>query len=240
VPSQVLAPVPDPSSIVVPTGATVSAAPTATTAAPTGPTAGLTARQIWTRAAAAMRSQTSASVIVDTVNDQGVRLHATSSMAADGDCVGRFTAGGGHGRVIHVGQIPYVNADRLVWQAIHPDESSFYVRFFAGRWTGETERWVADLGDFGLDDMCDLTAATQDDTADFGGAMVKGAPRVVDGHRVVPVTQRSDSGSLTLDVAATGPAVVLRVTRPGANPTTVTFTGFGVPVHAQAPDVARA
>ncbi|WP_037912792.1 hypothetical protein [Actinacidiphila yeochonensis] len=234
-PSQVLASVPDPASITVPGAApaTTGATPKATQP-PSGKTAGLTAQQIWDRANAAMNATTSVSFTMDTVDDQHVPLHITATLATDGDCTAKMAARAGSGQVIQVGAISYVKADVGMWKILLADPvfGDDLEKNVAGVWFGD------ELTHFAIPEIsmaCSISPVVQNVVQDFGGAKSKGAPKTVAGQLVIPVTQKSDDGSTTLDVAAEGPARVVRYTTSDPHPTTVTFTGYDKPLHTKAP-----
>ncbi len=232
-PAQPLAAAPDPKSITVPSAAAPSG-PASTAPAPKGPTADLTAQQIWDRAAAVMKAQKSVAVTIDTVTDDGdsAHVHATSVVSGDGDCVGAFTESGGHAQVIHVGPSSYLKGDRALWENGAGGSLAELAPMAAGHWiTGS----MAQLGTFGAGTMCDLGLTVEDASSDFGGSKSKGVPLTLDGHRVIPVEQTSDNGTVTLYVSATGPATVLKSTRTDDGPTTIRFTAFGPSVHAKTP-----
>lgn len=190
---------------------------------------------VWRRAAAVMAEQTSASLTVDLRDGQGRPVHAVSSVASDGDCVGRIFAGGGQAQVIDVGSTHYLKGDGAFWAWAASRPGAYGVpEFWVGRWVRGS---FATLEAYGVETMCSLSAAVGNVTGDFGGAKHEVGPRSVLGHRAVSVTETGSAGSLTIDVAATGPATVLRGVQraDGSATVTTTFTHLGVAVHAKAP-----
>lgn len=231
VPVQVLPSAPDPRSIQAPT----AAAPAQASAGPlpTGPTVDLSPVDAWTRAAAAMAGQKSASLTLDIRHEDGSRVHAVSSVAADGDCVGHFTEGGGRGEVIHVGPTEYLKGDRRLWEweARHEGLSVAEAGVFAGVWV----KGLAQLGNFDIDAMCSLSEAVGNVTGDFSGLKQERGPFTVAGRQAVSLTQTGATDSVTLYVPVTGPAVVLKAVQKGDGTITTTFADLGRPVHAKAP-----
>ncbi|MEU6850412.1 hypothetical protein ABZ901_10865 [Actinacidiphila alni] len=182
-----------------------------------------------------MEQQTSASLTLDYRDGQGRPVRAESSVATNGDCVGTLTAGGGRAQVIHIGPAHYLKGDPAFWTwATRRPDAPTVPRLWVGRWV---QGWLAQLEAYGADTMCSLTDAVADLTADFGGKKRETGPRNHLGHPTVSVTQSNQTGSITLDITTTGPAVVLRGVQKSAGSTTVTttFTHLNVPVHAKAP-----
>jgi hypothetical protein len=233
-PVQVLPSAPDPSSIHVPTGAPADPAASAASAAPTGPTVDLSPVDAWTRAAAAMAGLTSASLTIDVRHQDGSTVHAVSSVAADGDCTGYFTAGGGRAEVIHVGQKEYLKGDARfwAWDARRDGMAADETGLFTGRWVAGA---LGQLGDFDIEAMCMLSEATGNVTADFSGLKQERGPFTVAGRQAVSLTQTGSAGSVTLYIPTTGPAVVLKAVQKGDDTVTTTFADLGRPVHAKAP-----
>lgn len=231
-PVQGLPSAPDPRSIKVPTGAPVTSDPAL--ALPTGPSGQLSPADLWRRAAAVMAGQKSAALTIDFRDDQGRVGHAASSVASNGDCVGTLTVAGGRAQVVHVGQTPYLKGDAAFWAwAGELNGASQVSRMFTNRWIKGA---FAQLGAFsGAAVMCSLPDVVGNTTSDFGGPKSKGASSTVDGHQVVALTQTSDTATVTLYVALTGPAVVLKAVHKDATTTTTTFRNLGAPVHAVAP-----
>jgi hypothetical protein len=232
-PVQVIPSAPDLDSIHVPTPAVATASASARPL-PTGPTVKLSPEEVWRRTAAVMGEQTSASLTVDLRDGQGRPVHAESSVASDGDCVGQLFAGGGRAQVIHVGLKHYLNGDAAFWTwAMRQPGAALLPAYWVGRWVQGA--W-AQLEAFGVESMCSLTDAVSDLTGDFGGAKQEVGPRSILGRQAVSVTETNADNTLTLDVAASGPATVLRgVQKAGGTAIVTTFTHLGVPVHAQAP-----
>ncbi|MFI1093390.1 hypothetical protein [Streptomyces sp. NPDC020917] len=182
-----------------------------------------------------MEAQTSVSLTVDVRDDEGGPVRAESSVASDGDCVGRISAGGGQAQVIQVGSMHYLKGDAAFWTwASSRPEGIDIPQFWVGRWVKGS---LATLDHFGVETMCSLSDAVGNLTADFGGTKHEVGPRTILGRQAVTVTETGSGGSLTLDVAATGTAAVLRGVQkaPGSATVTTTFTGLGVAVHAKAP-----
>ncbi|WP_205358480.1 hypothetical protein [Actinacidiphila acididurans] len=231
---QVIPSAPDPASIHVPTAA-ATAASTAAQALPTGPTLRLSPEDVWRRTVAVMAEQTSASLTVDLRDGQGRPVHAVSSVASDGDCVGRISAGGGQAQVIDAGSTHYLKGDSAFWAWAVSQPGAYGVpEFWVGKWVRGS---MATLEAYGVETMCSLSVAVGNVTADFGGAKHEVGPRSILGRQAVSVTETGSAGSLTLDVAATGPATVLRGVQRAAGSATITttFTHLGVAVHAKAP-----
>ncbi|MEE4542105.1 hypothetical protein V2S66_09025 [Streptomyces sp. V4-01] len=231
-PVQALPSAPDPRSIKVPS----AAAPAGASAgpAPTGPTADLSPVDAWTRAAATMAGQKSASLTLDIRNQDGGSVHAVSSVADDGDCVGHFTEGGGRGEVIHVGQKEYLRGDARLWAWEDRQEGlpGSDTALFVGRWVAGP---LAQLGAFDVDAMCSLPEAVGNVTADFSGLKQVRGPFTVAGRQAVSLTQTGSTDSITLYIPMTGPAVVLKAVQRGDATVTTTFADLGRPVRAKAP-----
>jgi hypothetical protein len=202
---------------------------------PTGPTLRLSPEDVWRRTAALMAGQTSASLTLDLRDEQGNPVHAESSVASDGDCVGRISAGGGRAQVIHVRTTRYVKGDAAFWTwAIGQSGAAWIPEAWVDKWIKGSK---AQLEVVGVATMCSLSDTVSNLTADYGGTKRETGPRNLLGVRAVTVTETGSSDSLTLDVAATGPATLLRGVRKtdGDPALTVTFTRLGAPVHAVAP-----
>jgi len=203
---------------------------------PSGPTLRLSPEDVWRRTAAVMQAQTSVSLTVDVRDGQGGPVHAESSVASDGDCVGRILAGGGQAHVIQVGSTYYLEGDAAFWTwAVSRPGGVGIPQFWVGKWVKGP--LAVTLDHFGVETMCSLSDAVGNLTTDFGGAKHEVGPRSILGRRAVTVTETGSGGSLTLDVAATGTAAVLRGVQkaPGTATITTTFTGLGVAVHPKAP-----
>ncbi|MBY8876298.1 hypothetical protein [Actinacidiphila acidipaludis] len=231
VPAQVLPSAPDPGSIRVPTGAPAASA--TAEPLPTGPTLELSPLDLWRRTAAVMADQKSASLTLDFRDEQGRAVHAESSVAGNGDCVGHVSAGGGQAQVIHVGMTPYLKGDAafLTWAGERNGDADLLVTF-SGRWLKGAP---AQLGAYDIEEMCSLSTAVGNVTADFDGLKQERGPLTVAGRQVVSLTQTGDTSSVTLYVAASGPAVVVKAVRKGGTDVTTTFANLGRAVHAKAP-----
>jgi len=227
-PAQVLPSAPDPAAIHVPTGAPATGAPAEPL--PTGPTLKLSPPDLWRRTAAVMADQKSASLTLDFRDEDGRPVHAESSVASSGDCVGRITAGGGQAEVVHVGSTPYLKEDTAfgIWAAEHSGDP----RLVPDRWLKNSP---AQLGALDVEAMCSLSEAVGNVTADFDGLKQERGPLTVAGRQVVSLKQTGSGGSVTLYVAVSGPAVVVEAVQSGGTGITTTFRDFGTPVHAKAP-----
>jgi hypothetical protein len=201
---------------------------------PTGPSLSLSPEDLWRRTVAAMAAQTSASLTIDFRDDQGRPVHTESSVASNGDCVGRITAGGGQAQVIHVGQTPYLKGDPAFWAWATQRGDVAVSTYMVTHWNKGA---LAQLGYYGVEAMCSLSVATGNTDADFGGTKKEGRPSTVGGRPVVALTQTGSAGSVTLDVVTTGPAVVVKAVQSGGGSptTTTTFANLGKPVHPKAP-----
>ncbi|WP_328914933.1 MULTISPECIES: hypothetical protein [unclassified Streptomyces] len=234
-PAQVLPSAPDPASIHVPTGA--PGTPGSSTPAeplPTGPTLQLTPLELWQRTSAVMAGQKSASLTIAFRDEQGHPVRAESSVAANGDCVGRVSAGGGQAQVIHIGSTPFLKGDAAFWtwatvRKGDPDDA----RLLSNRWLKGS---LAQLGAYDVDSMCSLPEAISNVTSDFDGLKQERGPFTVAGRQVVSLTQTGSTGTVTLYVAISGPAVVVKAVQKGGSPTvTTTFKDLGRPVHPKLP-----
>lgn len=231
-PVQVLPSVPDPASIQVPTAASVTG--TAAEPLPTGPTLELSTTDLWRRTSAVMAGQKSATLAIDFRDEQGGTVHSESSVAGNGDCVGHIAAGGGQAQVIHVGMTPYLKGDApfWTWAVERSGAPKDLTRLFAGSWVKGP---LAQLGAYDLEEMCSLSEAVSNVTSDFSGLKQERGPLTVAGRQVVSLTQTGDSTSVTLYVAVSGPAVVVKAVRKGGPDITTAFTNLGHPVHPKAP-----
>lgn len=118
--------------------------------------------------------------------------------------------------MIHIGSTPFLKGDAAFWtwatvRKGDPDDA----RLLSNRWLKGS---LAQLGAYDVDSMCSLPEAISNVTSDFDGLKQERGPFTVAGRQVVSLTQTGSTGTVTLYVAISGPAVVVKAVQKGAAP----------------------
>ena len=201
--------------------------------------AGKNAPAIVAASLAAMRAAPSFSLDGSIVTvGETIGIHLTVS--TDHGSKGTLTINGDAVHLLQIGQVVYFSAGKPFWKK---QGGSAIAQLFAGRWVDApvTNSSFSSFSDF-LDPQR-LTSQLLPDP--HSTDLHKGRTSVVAGRRVVAVsgTSSSDGSKSTIYVATSGKPYVVRLSSDGSGSGSgtgsgkgsVTFTGYGKPVHVLAP-----
>lgn len=207
-----------------------------TTSAAGGQLDSLTAQQISDRAVAAMKALASFHASgqgMDGKTPTRMDLH----LASDGECLATISHADATAHVIGTRTSTYMKGDRAFWAATS-SQGDRIATALHGRWLRTPGPASANPD---LKDFCSASAFMASITSDDGGTKTKGAPTVIGGQRVIPVSEKSDGSTTTVYVAdsAEHPYVLRAVDSGSDGPGTMAFDSFGTPVHAVAPPAGQ-
>ncbi|KDN86778.1 hypothetical protein KCH_14080 [Kitasatospora cheerisanensis KCTC 2395] len=198
----------------------------ATAAASDNGVAALPAAEILQRAVQALRDARSVRE-TGTVGGNGMTITVDLRLDGAGSCAGTLRqAGVGGFQVVKAGQELWVKPDHAFWENNGDPALAELVGDRYLKTTSDNPQFAEVV------DLCDL-GALANRLGSGGSDLAKGAATTVQGHRTIPVTGHSDTGSGTLYVAADGPAVPLRMERDTGG--RVDLGDFGTPVPSATP-----
>ncbi|MCN9241907.1 hypothetical protein NGF19_14090 [Streptomyces sp. RY43-2] len=205
---------------------------------PEEPFAGLSGSEIAERAMKATTGASSLRMRGDVYDDESdgmIRL----DMALDkkGTCAGTISMNGtGKAELIKTGDTLYLKPDEAFLRAQSKgdskDETDAVVSFMAGKWTKTkvTGKDAADIS--GFCDLDTVLAGADEGTTDAE----RGATTEVDGVPAVVLREKDGKEKYTAYVATSGKPYLLKVTSSSKKePVTISFTDYGKPVRAAAP-----
>ncbi|MFC4036097.1 hypothetical protein ACFO3J_32290 [Streptomyces polygonati] len=214
-----------------------AASPAAVTSSPAaGPALKeLTAAQISDRAMAAMKGLSSAVVDTQSVAD-GQTSRTTLAMTAKGVCTGHLKVSGATLAVVRVGGTTYIKGDNAWWKGQGAPGSPGVAAVVKGRWVKMT---AGSMEDKTYTYLCDLSLDLEIYDPGQGGVLTKGAPTVVDGEPVIPISGLVQGSTQTTYVATRGKPYVVKSVESGPDAAGVDFSGFDEPVSAVAPPASQ-
>ncbi|MFD5894487.1 hypothetical protein [Streptomyces sp. NPDC060366] len=232
-------------------GAAAKQAAAPSTGAPSaGPFAGLDAARIAQKALTATKGAKSLRLTAESTND-GRLLKVDFSLDERGTCTGGLRRDDSEAEFTVVDGVTYLKGDDEFWRAVttggNPDGRSADPSRSAG--TGGADelvellrgKWLKipageDAAGRALGGACDLDAMLDRLDTDRTKGLTTGAAAEVDGRKALTLVKREGGVTRTTFVAAEGAPYLLKsVSEGGADPGTVLFRDFGVPVSATAP-----
>ncbi|MFF3607572.1 hypothetical protein [Streptomyces sp. NPDC002463] len=217
---------------------TAACGPFSDDAKPAGPFGGMTGSQIVDKAFAATRAAKSVTVDVDLKSEEPTKGYL--SVDTRGKCAGTVSTGtASTTEVIKVDEKDvYLRFDETFLREQTKGESAevqeAMLKELKGKWVKAP---VSDPENKEMAAVCDLQELLGGFEQGASG-IAKGAETTVDGQKALALTEPGDGGETnTVYVATQGAPYILRiVTKGGDEPGTITFSKYGKPVDAKAPE----
>jgi hypothetical protein len=186
------------------------------------------AKQIVSAAASATNGATSFTY-GGTTRSNGTPTGLKASLSASGDGQGTLTSSGQPVKLIKVGDTLYVSSTTAFWTK--------NLGAAAGATLGS--QWVAvssgDTDYSGIAALFDAQQITGQFLSTSSGTFTKGKTSTVNGQPVIAVVNKAGSTVNTIYVATTGKPYLVKLSSPGSNGGTLTFSSYNKPVNVTAP-----
>ena len=146
---------------------------------------------------------------------------------AKGDCAGTMTLPGGTARIISVDGNTYVKGDKAFWRGAAGKAAPAVMAQLGDKWASAGSA-SAQLAEF-----CHLDNFTS--SLGAGTDVQRGETSTIDGLQVAEFTSEHAGGTTHAWVAVEGEPYLVRITREGEQPGTISFSSFNASLRIDAP-----
>ncbi|MFG2715942.1 hypothetical protein ACGFX2_36240 [Streptomyces goshikiensis] len=200
-----------------------------------GPFAGQSGSQVANKSVDALRTADSLTV-KGTVRDEGKLIRLDMAVSKSGDCAGTMQLEDqGSFELIQTSEHVFIKADEAFYRTqvkdLPKDQADAALKMLVGHWV-KSKKTAEDAKE--LSALCDLDELLKEFDKSEGAK--KGKVVTEGGQEALTLTTRISEGDVeTLHVATKGTPYLLRAVATGKDPADLTFSGFNVPVKAEAP-----
>lgn len=162
-----------------------------------------------------------------TIANAGQQMTLDLSADTHGDCSGSLGIAGGTAQVVAVAGVSYLKGDAAFWHGAAGSSGDQVIALLGSKWAKMPSS-------SGFSDVCNLTKLFSQ-LNNVTGTLSKKGTSTINGTKALEIDSAKSDGTTHIFVALDGNPYILRVTKSGGSPGTVTLSKFDVPVGAKAP-----